>query len=103
MGKGDYHGYRNNTRYGRKEEPVQIIKRRTFQIPQMGAAPVQDIVMDLTGPGRKELMEIMAHEAYDGTGPGFQDGMKELDNLVQEMIQVVETMKKELDDELPFH
>lgn len=86
-----------------KEEPVQIIKRRTFQIPQMGAAPVQDIVMDLTGPDRKELMQIMAHEAYDGTGPSFQDGMKELNNLVQEMIQVVETMKKELDDELPFH
>jgi hypothetical protein len=87
-----------------EEGDVQIIKRVHFRISRPRTEAVQDIVLDLLTDGRKELMKLMALEVCrQNLADGFETGMKALDGLEDEMRQVIRELKKELDDELPFH
>lgn len=86
------------------EEQVQVVKRRTFKMSRLETTAVQDTVLALAGEDRKELIKLMALAAYNSAKSyDFQEGMKKLDELKQEMEQIIESIKKGLEEELPFH
>lgn len=85
-----------------EEKQVQIIKRRTFEIPYMNAVTSQDIVLDLAGADRKELMDIIALNIYNSSN-NHNEGMKALDTFKEEMIQVINDIKQETSNKVSYN